>query len=326
MGIPIHTGGSRPAQPAPAARDRQLLALAVLAVAVFVAHFMRFAQFGFYEDDYWSVAGSVGLTARDVWARAQNYFELWPQGRPLNHLLPTLLGYVGGRLGGLEAMYALGAAWLVLNTWLVYRLALKLLPGAAALTAGVAYVLFPADTTRQLLIHVAHVQGAMTFSLVGLLLWRRGGVARVISYPVAGLSLLSFETAYIAFLCAPLILAGRAEFRRLFAWAVHAAGCSLVMGLVVLARVAKGGWPNGARQVLGKPTEAATRVRPCPRRGWTSRRSLGDCLGGRAGAPLARLAFAAPPRCRPGARGRSARLADGPGHSPMGGQLRVYPH
>jgi hypothetical protein len=260
MGIPIHTGGSRPAQPAPAARDQQLLALAVLAVAVFVAHFMRFAQFGFYEDDYWSVAGSVGLTARDVWARAQNYFELWPQGRPLNHLLPTLLGYVGGRLGGLEAMYALGAAWLVLNTWLVYRLALKLLPGAAALTAGVAYVLFPADTTRQLLIHVAHVQGAMTFSLVGLLLWRRGGVARVISYPVAGLSLLSFETAYIAFLCAPLILAGRAEFRRLFAWAVHAAGCSLVMGLVVLARVAKGGWPNGARQVLGKPTEAATRA------------------------------------------------------------------
>ena len=260
MDIPTQTGRGRPAQSALAGRDQELLALAVLAVAVFVAHFMRFAQFGFYEDDYWSVAGSVGLTLREVWERAQNYFEFWPQGRPLNHLLPTLLGYVGVRLGGLQAMYALGAAWLVLNTWLVYRLAQKLLPGAAALTAGITYVLFPADTTRQLLIHVAHVQGSMTFSLAGLLLWRRGGVARVVAYPIAGLSLLSFETAYIAFLCAPLLLASRAEFRRLSAWVVHAAGCSIVVGLVVLARVVHGGWPNGARDVLGKPAEAATRA------------------------------------------------------------------
>lgn len=260
MDIPIKTGGARPVQPALAGRDQQLLALAVLAVAVFVAHFMRFAQFGFYEDDYWSIAGSVGLTVRDVWARAQYYFQFWPTGRPLNHLLPTLLGYVGVRLGGLEAMYALAAAWLVVNTWLVYRLAQKLLPSAAALTAGVTYVLFPADTTRELLIHAAHVQGAMTFSLVGLLLWRRGGVARVFAYPIAGLSLLSYETAYTAFLCAPLLLADRAEFRRVFTWVIHAAGCSIVLGLVVLARAVTGGWHSAAREVLGKPTEAATRA------------------------------------------------------------------
>jgi hypothetical protein len=262
--IPVQTRRERAGQPALARHDEQLLALAVLAVAVFVAHFMRFAQFGFYEDDYWSVAASVGLTARDVWARAQSYFQFWPIGRPLNHLLPVLLGYVGARLGGLEAMYALAAAWLVVNTWLVYRIAQKVLPITAALTAGVTYVLFPADTTRQLLVHVAHIQGAMTFSLVGLLLWRRGGVARVFAYPIAGVSLLSYETAYISFLCAPLLLADRAELRRIFAWVVHAAGCAIVLGLVVMARAVTGGWdvtrasdPRPAK-VLGHPVEAAT--------------------------------------------------------------------
>ena len=258
--IPVQARRGRSVLPVLARYDQQLFALAVLAVAVFVAHFMRFAQFGFYEDDYWSVAASVGLTVRDVWVRAQDYFTSWPTGRPLNHLLPALLGYVGVRLGGLEGIYATAAAWLVVNTWLVYRLARKVLPSAAALTAGVTYVVFPADTTRQLLIHVAHIQGAMTFSLVGLLLWRRGGVARVLAYPIAGLSLLSYETAYIAFLCAPLLLADRAEFRRLFTWAAHAAGCSIVLGLVVLARVVTGGWHSSANEVLGKPTQAVTRA------------------------------------------------------------------
>jgi hypothetical protein len=260
LDIPVQARRGRSVLPALAGHDQQLFALAVLAVAVFVAHFMRFAQFGFYEDDYWSVAASVGLTARDVWARAQNFFQFWPTGRPLNHLLPTLLGYVGARLGGLEAIYALAAAWLVVNSWLVYRLARKLLPGAAALTAGVTYIVFPADTTRQLLIHAAHVQGAMTFSLVGLLLWRRGGVARVFAYPIAGLSLLSYETAYIAFLCAPLLLADPAEFRRVFTWIVHAVGCSILLGLVVLARVVTGGWHTSANEVLGKPAQAVTRA------------------------------------------------------------------
>jgi hypothetical protein len=258
--IPVQTRRGRPALPTLVGRDQQLLALAVLAVAVFVAHFKRFAQFGFYEDDYWSVAASVGLTVKEVWARAQNYFQYWPTGRPLNHLLPTLLGYVGARLGGLEGIYALAAAWLVVNAWLVYRLALKFLPSAVALTAGLTYVLFPADTTRLLLIHAAHIQGAMTFSLVGLLLWRRGGIARLLAYPIAGLSLLSYETAYISFLCAPVLLADHAEFRRLFTWAAHAAGCSIVLGLVVLARVVTGGWHTSANEVLGKPTQAVTRA------------------------------------------------------------------
>jgi hypothetical protein len=171
----------------------------------------------------------------------------------------------------------------------------------------------------------------MTFSLAGLLLWRRGGVARVVAYPIAGLSLLSFETAYIAFLCAPLLLASRAEFRRLSAWVVHAAGCSIVVGLVVLARVVHGGWPNGARDVLGKPAEAATRAITSLYLGPLSDlHAFGHAVveGGRhtdlwaiaSTAVLALLLFAWHLR-RPYGGADS-----GPDHSFMAGQLRAYAH
>jgi len=141
----------------------------------------------------------------------------------------------------------------------VYRLARYLLPGPAALAVGVTYVLFPPDTTRELLIHVAHVQGAITFSLLGLLLWRRAGVSRLFAYPIAGLSLLSYETAYICFLFAPLLLAGSVEFRRRLTWAAHAAGCAIVLGLVMLARTLAGGAHSRANEVMGNPSQAAFR-------------------------------------------------------------------
>jgi hypothetical protein len=241
-------------------QSRELLSVLVLGATVLVAHFMRFAQFGFYEDDYWAIANAMGMTGSEFWAHAQNCFRAWPTGRPLNHLLPSLLSFVGVRLGGVEAMYALAAGWLLLNAWLVYRIARGLLPSAAALAAGVTYVLFPPDTTRQLLVHVSHVQGAMTFSLLGLLLWRRGGISRMLSHPVAGLSLLTYETAYICFLCAPLLLAGATEFRRRLTWAAHAAGCSVVLGLVLLARALTGGAHSQAHEALGNPSQAAFRA------------------------------------------------------------------
>ncbi len=260
MKLPVEPSGTRGSLSVLEGRAEALLSLLILAATVVVAHFMRFAQFGFYEDDYWSIANSMGLTGAELWARAQNYFQAWPTGRPLNHLLPNLLSFVGVRLGGVEAMYALAAGGLLLNAWLVNRIARQLLPGPAALAAGVTYVLFPPDTTRQLLIHVSHVQGAMTFSLLGLLLWRRAGISRLFSYPIAGLSLLSYETAYIPFLCAPLLLAGAVEFRRRLTWAAHAAGCSIVLGLVMLARALAGGAHSSAHEVLGNPSQAAFRA------------------------------------------------------------------
>ena len=65
--------------------------------------------------------------------------------------------------------------------------------------ASLVYLLFPADTTRILLVHTAHIQEAMTFLLLGIWMWLRGGWTRVLSYPVATLCLLSYETTLLPF-------------------------------------------------------------------------------------------------------------------------------
>lgn len=218
-------------------RTEELLAIVILAVTVFLAHFTHFSEFGFYEDDYWAIANSMTFGWADLWLQAKDYFRTWPTGRPLNHLLPRVLAVLGVKFGGVSAMYALGAGWLLFNAWLVYRIAKGLFPISAALLAGVSYVLFPPDTTRPLLIHVSHVQGAMTFSLLGLLLWRRGGVLRVVSYPVAALALLSYETAFIPFLFAPLLVARTARSIRWPSLLVHLSWNLLAAGVVAMVRI-----------------------------------------------------------------------------------------
>jgi len=212
----------------------------LLTSAVFLVHFLRFHEFGVYEDDFWSVAAEMGQPLKDLWFLTIFHFQHWYTGRPLNHLLPILLGRVGYRLGGLQAIYAIGAAWLSINSFLTYAIARRLFPAIPSLVVGLAYVLFPADTTKVLLIHVAHVQGAMTFMLLGLLLWFREGWWRRIGYLVAGISLLSYESAFLPFLCAPLLLPATKEKRPLRVWLEHIAACTLIIGVDAVIRVHTG--------------------------------------------------------------------------------------
>lgn len=215
------------------------VALIVIALTVFLAHFSLARGFGLYEDDYWAVAPHLAQRPAELWPLLVRCFTAWPQGRPLNHFLPPLLAAVGTQLGGLLGAYALAAAWLALNATLVFLVVRRLLSPTAALAAAVAYAVFPADSTKVFLVHAAHVQGAMTFFLLGAWLWLRGGPARVVSYPVAALTLLSYETAFLPFLPLPL-LAGAAHRRSAAAWIRHALGCVVVVGVVGGLRLVQG--------------------------------------------------------------------------------------
>jgi len=208
----------------------------LLGITVFLVHFLHFRQFGFYEDDWWSIAASVGRSPRGLFGIAKYQFQHWPQGRPLNHFLPLALGRIGWRLGGLRAIYLIAALWLTLNSLLAYCVSRNVLPPASSLVVAAAYVLYPADTTKILLIHASHVQGSMTFLFAGLLLWFADGWYRRASYLVAGLSLLSYETAYLPFLCAPLLItASRTHIRR--TWLSHLILCGATLGVVTGVRL-----------------------------------------------------------------------------------------
>jgi hypothetical protein len=218
---------------------RPLAALSFAGLVVLAAHFTRLGQFGLYEDDYWSIAPHLGEPISGLWPAARYYFTHWPTGRPLNHLLPHALAVAGSTVGGLGGVYVLAAAWLTLNGLLVFLAARRLVSAPAALVAAAAYLLYPADTTKELLTPAAHVQGGMTFMLLGSWLWLRGGRARVLAYPIAALSLLAYESTFLPFLALPL-LAPPERGRRLPTWVAHAGAVALLVGLDVWARVATG--------------------------------------------------------------------------------------
>ncbi len=254
------------------------IAVLVVALAAFLAHYSLSHGLGLYEDDYWAVGPHLGGRPSDLGALLVRCFTQWPQGRPLNHFLPPMLAVLGSRLGGLQGVYALAAAWLTLNGALVFLLVRRLLSPAAGLVAAAAYVLFPADSTKVLLIHASEHQGAMTFLLLGSWLWLRGGAARVASYPVAGAALLAFETAFLPFLTVPLL--GDPARRRSFrAWAGHLAACVLLVALDAAVRLAKG--ESRALEAVGQGGQTLWRAFSSLGIGpWTSggvlARSIGD--------------------------------------------------
>jgi len=218
----------------------RLLYWAGIAVVVFLAHYLRFPAYGLYEDDYWGVASALGRPVGDYFEQINYCFATWPQGRPLNHIFPYLLGAAGSALGGLKGVYALSYVWLTLNCILVFEIALEVLAShRAGVVAALIYILFPADTTRILLVHAAHLQGAMTFLLLGIWLLLRGGWARALSYPVAGLCLLSYESTFLPFLTAPFLTVPHRKklLRNVIA---HLSICAAIVGVVGLVRVRLG--------------------------------------------------------------------------------------
>ncbi len=256
------------------ARRTRVAAVLLVAATAVLTHFARLSQLGLYEDDYWAIAPHLGASAGRLLPRLVECFTTWPNGRPLNHFLPMLLSTVGSSLGGLPGVYALAAVWLALNGLLVMAIVRRLASEEAAVVAALAYLLFPADSTKVLLVHAAHVQGAMTFLLAGVWLWLRGGRSRALAYPVAALTLLSYETAFLPFLGVPLL---RRPDRRaaLRAFALHLALCAGIVAIVAAIRFATG--DARAHEAAGSPARTLLRMAASVFLGpWTSGTQLWD--------------------------------------------------
>jgi len=228
-----------------------------IAGIVFITHYLRFTTYGLYEDDYWFIAEGLGRSFRWLWDHEiVRAFTLWPQGRPLNHCLPQVVAAFGYKLGGLDALYLLASGWLSLNCILVFSIISKVLSPRAAIVGTFAYLLFPADTTRILLVHAVHLQGSMTFLLIGLLFWLRGRWFKWSSYPIATLSLLSYESAFLPFVLAPL-LTFRDRRETLRQWSFHLFSCLTIIAIMALLRL----WLSDSRAIeaISNPGQTITR-------------------------------------------------------------------
>ena len=218
-------------------KNQTYFVLLFLCISAYLSKFILSKSFGLYEDDFWAVAPSFSMKYTDVLKQIIDCLKHWPQGRPLNHFLPPTFGYLGNLLGGLTSLYILSGIWLGLNSWLIYTITCNWLSVRASLITSIVYILFPADMTRQLLHAVAHVQGAMTFTLIGWLLWLKQSRLRWLSYPIATLSLLSYEPTFLPFLVVPLFSRGLGKNDVKKMWIEHIIACGTIISIVGVIRL-----------------------------------------------------------------------------------------
>lgn len=212
------------------------VAALILCCVVLFSWYTRASDYGFYEDDYWGIVPFLKAPISSLWDTAIYDFENWPTGRPLNHLLPPLFSCIGYHIDGFQGIYFLGFLVHSLNALLIYFLLRKWLDRWSAILGGCLLVLLPADTTRILLLHSAHVHTSLTFLFLGLLIKRTR--FWILSYPVAALSLLSYETAFLPFIVFPLFFVD--QKKRILQWLVHFAGCGAVLLIVFGIRLRLG--------------------------------------------------------------------------------------
>jgi hypothetical protein len=225
------------------------IAALILACVVLFSLYVRVADYGFYEDDYWGIVPWFKTPVAELWKETISQLETWPTGRPLNHILPEWFSWLGYHLAGVEGIYFLGFLVHSLNAFLIYLLLRKWLGHWAAILAGCLLVLIPADTTRIFLLHSAHVHTSLTFLLIALLITRTRFWAA--AYPIAGLSLLSYETAFLPFIVFPLFFADRQK--RVSRWLLHLTGCGVVLAIVFGIRLHLG--DARANSVVSGPGE-----------------------------------------------------------------------
>jgi hypothetical protein len=212
--------------------------IALLIALLWIVRFARSAEFGLYEDDLTHFSSAVQMTMADLFRHTSDTIgDLSRQGTPVKQSLLYWLPSVGWKLGGLRALYALGFAILAVNVGVFYTLMTDLQGGVFALCAGLAYVLYSADTTQAFLTHAFVLQVSIGLVLLALLAYHRRRV--MVAFSLAIVALLTYETAFVVFLGAPLLTTpwDRTWRRRVLG---HVLVCGLCLGAVFLTRYVAG--------------------------------------------------------------------------------------
>ena len=237
--IPAANFGARLGQ-----REEVLISIGLILAAFWAARHLQHGSFGFYEDDYTLVVRAMSADWPEVRGFLIGQFSQFAgQGRPLQHGLVFLFGYLTGSLGGLLPAYWLAYLIVATNCVLFYILLLKLGDDLFALVGGLAYALFSADTTQTFLYHAFGLQPALTFLILASVAYL--SKRRVLAYALSLGSLLSYETTYLVFLGIPLLERewNRSWSKRL---ALHVAIGLAILGVVTAIRAT-----IGEERVLG---------------------------------------------------------------------------
>ncbi len=183
---------------------KSCLVFLLLAVVAFIADYLYFKSFGFYENDYYHITYHLKDTAGDVISFVLIRLTNWFKGRPLA-FLPSVFTFLGMRLGGIQTLYIFGYLILLINSFLVYKILRRIYPASEifAVSGALMFCLFPADSTKIFLTYSYTHQTALTFLLTSGILYLKGW--KKLSYFIILGALFSYEPAYMVFFGIPLL-------------------------------------------------------------------------------------------------------------------------
>lgn len=204
-----------------------------IAAVVFVSHFVLCTKFGMYEDDYIYVLPTFHWTTADWIHQIKSDLIRPSQGRPLYYVVQNTLSFFTTHGGNIVRGYLGSFVIVTINGFLMFRLLTRVFSPMAGFIGAMTLILFPIDTSRQILMHQAALLLPMTALLLALNCYVGG--RKVIAFVLAGTLLLTYESFYLPFLIAPLLSwdSSRKMIRRCL---VHVIAFFLIAGSVFFIR------------------------------------------------------------------------------------------
>ncbi len=183
---------------------QNILIILLLAGICWIAHFWGVNTFGLYEDDYEFIGKPIATNLNGIIVLIADKFLTFYQGRPLGFSLAYALSFISFYIGGINAIYFSGYLIVIGNTLLFYRLMWRL-TGSLKIAAigGLAFCLFPADTTATFLTHSLGLYPCVTFFLLATHAYLSD--RQWLAYAAITASLISYETCFLLFLIVPLL-------------------------------------------------------------------------------------------------------------------------
>jgi hypothetical protein len=208
-----------------------------IGVILFLSHFLLVTEFGLYEDDYFYVLPRLAENFQQFTTYFFHALRDSGQGRPLLNAFQAALAYFGYHAGGLPFCHLISFGFLWVSGILFYQLLSPKLSPRAAFSGALLLVLFPLDTSRQILMHQMVTVIPMTVLLCAFHLY----VARrfFLSYLVAATLLVTYESSFLPFIVAPFFLEEEPR-KRIKSFVIHTVIFAATIGMVFGARAFSG--------------------------------------------------------------------------------------
>jgi hypothetical protein len=231
------------------------LVFAFILLTALFAHFILFSRFGIYEDDYLLTLPAMKWSSPEWTTQLWNALVYPVDARPINHFVRRFLFFLTTKNGNIQTGYLVSLLWLSGNGFLLFRILRTELGSTAGFVGAIFYLLYPADTCRQILMHQTDLHLGATILFCSLLLYQAN--KPILSFCVAALSLLSYESFYLPFLAAPWIVRS-VNRHRLRSLILHATIFFILAGIVFFCRDLSG--EQRAGQVLSDAKQIPVRI------------------------------------------------------------------